>query len=265
MIKITMPKKTVTKSKAESKAETKPVETEELVAEVAVAAPALVKKGRGRKAATVVESTVPESTVPESTVPESTLPESTVTDSNLSESKKSRHVPTKDSVEKEFNDLIESLDAEIQRLRESSTKSKGVKFLRTINKNLKTLRNHALRVSKQKSTTRRVNSNSGFNKQVNVSKELSKFMGTEASSTLSRKEVTKFLCSYIRQNNLQFPTDKRIIMVDKDPKLKALLKYDGKDDKPLTYPRLQTYLKSHYLPTPSATSSVASTPAKKTK
>lgn len=223
--------------------------TEETAA-VAAVAPTPAKKPRGKKAQAAVETTVTEPTVTESVV------ETTVTESAVSESKKSRHVPTKETVEKEFDGLIESLDAEIQRLRESSTKSKGVKFLRTVNKNLKTLKNHALRISRQRSTTRRVNSNSGFNKQVSVSKELAKFMNMDPAATVSRKDVTKFLCAYIREHNLQLPADKRNIMVEKDAKLKALLKYDGKDEKPLTYPRLQTYLKSHYLP-----SSTASTPS----
>ena len=246
MIKNNMPKKAVQKTSDETTS----------VASAAVAVQPVAKKPRGKKAAAQVESTVTEPTVNESVV-ESTVGESTVGETT-SESKKSRHVPTKETVEKEFDSLIESLDTEIKRLRDSSTKSKGVKFLRTVNKNLKTLRNHALRISKQRTATRRVNSNSGFNKQVNVSKELAKFMGTDPTATVSRKDVTKFLCSYIRQNNLQFPTDKRIIMVDKDAKLKALLKFDGKDDKPLTYPGLQTYLKSHYLPTTSVASGASS-------
>ena len=40
----------------------------------------------------------------------------------------------------------------------------------------------------------------------------------------------------------------KILLVEDDPNLKKLLKFDGKDKKPLTYYSLQTYLKSHFLP-----------------
>jgi chromatin remodeling complex protein RSC6 len=210
---------------------------------VAVAAP---KKSRGKKAV-VVPDTVSESVT--ETVSET---------KGQSKTPKTRQTPSRDTVEKEFNDLIAVVDAEVEKLRTASSKSKGVKFLRTINKNLKTLKTHALRLSKQKTTTRRVNNNSGLNKPVGVSKELAKFLGSDPATSHSRKDVTKFFCEYIKQNNLQLPTDKRIIMVDKDPKLKALLKYDGKDSKPLTLFSLQSYLKTHYVPS-SSTGSVAST------
>lgn len=157
-----------------------------------------------------------------------------------------RHVPTSESVEKEFDELINGLDEEIKKLRESTAKSKGVKFLRTLNKRLKVLKNHALRVSKKKVTTRRNNTNSGFLKPVHISKELAKFTGWDQNELRSRVDVTKYICNYIKEKNLQDPTDKRNIRVEDDGNLKKLLKFDGKDKKPLTYYRLQTYLKSHF-------------------
>lgn len=165
-------------------------------------------------------------------------------------SPKTRHVPNRESVEKEFEELVASIDEEIAKLRSSTAKSKGVKFLRTVNKRVKTLRNHALRVSKQRTSTRRKNTNSGFLKPVQLSKDLIKFTGWDASELRSRVDVTKFLCDYIRQHNLQDPEDKRNIRVDQDPNLKKLLKYDAKDGKPLTYYRLQTCLKNHFTPAP---------------
>jgi chromatin remodeling complex protein RSC6 len=159
---------------------------------------------------------------------------------------KTRHVPTRESVEKEFDELVASIDSEIEKLRSSTAKAKGVKFLRTVNKRVKTLRNHALRVSKQRQTTRRNNSNSGFLKPVQISKDLAKFTGWEHSQLRSRVDVTKFICDYIKQHDLQDPEDKRNIRVDNDPNLKKLLKFDGKDGQKLTYYSLQTYLKGHF-------------------
>jgi chromatin remodeling complex protein RSC6 len=139
------------------------------------------------------------------------VPEVVETDvvSGVEDSKKvtQRHVPTSESVEKEFDELINGLDEEIKKLRESTAKSKGVKFLRTLNKRLKVLKNHALRVSKKKVTTRRNNTNSGFLKPVQISKELAKFTGWDQNELRSRVDVTKYICNYIKEKNLQDPAD----------------------------------------------------------
>jgi chromatin remodeling complex protein RSC6 len=161
---------------------------------------------------------------------------------------KVRRVPTRESVEQEFSELVAFVDEEIAKLRSSSAKSKGVKFLRTVNKRLKAVRNHALRVSKSRPSVRRNNTNSGFLKPVQISKDLAKFTGWDAAQPRSRVDVTKYICEYIKTNNLQDPEDKRKIRVDSDQNLKKLLKFDGKDGKPLTYYSLQTYLKSHFSP-----------------
>jgi len=170
----------------------------------------------------------------------------TVSDSTVPV-KATRHVPTRETVEKEFNELVASIDEEISKLRDSTTKSKGVKFLRTVNKKVKTLRAHALRVSKQKQTTRRNNTNSGFLKPVQISEDLASFTGWDQKELRSRVDVTKFICNYIKEHDLQDPADRRNIRVENDPSLKKLLAFDGKDKKPLTYYSLQTYLKGHYL------------------
>ena len=58
----------------------------------------------------------------------------------------------------------------------------------------------------------------------------------------SRVDVTRFICAYIKEHELQNPKDKRYILPDE--KLTKLLNYDGV--KPVRYCDLQTYLKSHY-------------------
>ena len=164
------------------------------------------------------------------------------------ETQTSRQVPTRDSVTTEFDELISAVDAEIESLRTAPSKSKGIKFLRTVNKRLKTLKSHALRVSKQRPSSRRKNTNSGFLKPVNISKELAKFTGWDQNEPRSRVDVTKYICNYIKEHNLQDPEDRRNIRVENDANLKKLLRFDGKDKKPLTYYSLQTYLKSHFVP-----------------
>src|SRR3990167_7145784 len=110
--------------------------------------------------------------------------------------KASRQAPTRDSVQQEFDALIKSVDDEITRLRASAGKSKGVKFLRTVNKCVKTLKTHALRVARVKTSVRRTNTNSGFLKPVQLSQDLSNFVGWKQGELHSRVEVTKFICNY---------------------------------------------------------------------
>jgi len=159
-----------------------------------------------------------------------------------------RGVPTRDSVLLSFDEIIKSIDTEMETLREGDTKTKGVKFLRSLAKRMKILRNQSARIIKQKrvSAKKNTNNNSGFLKPVQISTEMAKFTGWDKDELKSRVDVTKFLCDYIRNNNLQNPKDKRQILAD--TKLQKLLKYDPKKEtEPLTYFKLQSSLKGHFI------------------
>ena len=173
----------------------------------------------------------------------------TVVDDAVSddENKKRAVVPTRDSVLADFDLMVSMIDEEIVKLREGPNKAKGVKFLRTLGKRAKVLRKNAARVLKQKHrTNRKNNTNSGFLKPVKISSEMSKFTGWNSTDLKSRVDVTKFICNYIKEKDLQNPEDRRQILAD--AKLSKLLKYDvTKDDKPLTYYRIQSYIKPHFV------------------
>jgi len=167
-----------------------------------------------------------------------------------SSSKKKRVLLTRDMVLDSFDEIIGLIETEITSLRDSQAKTKGVKFLRTIGKRIKTLRNHSARMIKQRNNTNKKttnnNNNSGFLKPVAISKEMAKFTGWDASQLRSRVDVTKFLCNYIKENDLQNPKDRRQILADS--KLSKLLKYDTKKEtEPLTYFRIQSCLKDHFV------------------
>jgi chromatin remodeling complex protein RSC6 len=157
-----------------------------------------------------------------------------------------RRSPNRESVLADFETLIMSVESEIQHLREGPSKTKGVKFLRSLNKNIKILRNRTARVMKQKKKSGRTNNkNSGFLKPVAISKEMAKFTGWDQDKLRSRVEVTKYICDYISEHDLQNPEDRR--QIKPDIKLQKLLGYNPKKIKePLRYYSLQTHLKRHF-------------------
>ncbi len=167
--------------------------------------------------------------------------------------KKERRVVTKETLHGDFEALLSKINAEVDRLRETKPKAKGSKFLKTLNKDIKQLHNDVLRVTKfKRNGDRKTSSSSGFLKPVNISSELAKFTSWDANKAYSRTQVTKFICNYIKTKKLYDEKDKRNIICD--AALKNLLKYDPanppKDEAgkavPLTYFRLQQYLKSHF-------------------
>lgn len=170
-------------------------------------------------------------------------------DSASSSDKYKRQNPTRDSIMASFEEIIKSIETEIESIREGDAKTKGIKFLRSLNKRLKILRNQSARIIKQKKTGARkatTSNNSGFLKPVKISKEMASFTGWSQADLKSRVAVTKYICNYIKENNLQNPQDKRQINVD--AKLSKLLKYDAKkESEPLTYYALQKHLKSHFI------------------
>ena len=156
---------------------------------------------------------------------------------------KQRKVVDRDSVLDDFDTLIASVEAEIESLRQNSKGTGNVKFLRTLNKNIKMLRTHTSRVMKKKKTERKNTTTSGFLKPVTISPEMAKFTGWDAKDPRSRVEVTKYICDYIKEHDLQNPSDRREIRPD--TKLQKLLGVSN-DGPALKYYSLQTHLKKHF-------------------
>jgi upstream activation factor subunit UAF30 len=202
----------------------------------AVVATEPVKKSRAKKSDAAVATPAPAVPAPVSEV---------ATEATADESApKTRVVPTRDSIMTDFAELLSLIDTEVARLRDSTDKNSGVKFLRTVARRVKTLHTASARVMKQKQPSARKNNNSGFLKPVPISAEMAKFTGLPADELHSRVQVTKYLCKYIKDHELQNPADKRQIVAD--AALSKILKYDAKtDEKPLTYYRLQSLLKNN--------------------
>lgn len=96
---------------------------------------------------------------------------------------------------------------------------------------------------------------SGFAKPTVLSPAMSEFLGSDPETKLARTEVTRLITKYIKDNHLYSPKDKRTILPD--PKLLKLLNIN--ENTPLTYFKLQTHLKPHFLKveTPAAPVAVA--------
>lgn len=192
-----------------------------------------------------------------------TLSSETSTDASTESSevpeKRVRKMVNQETLKADVEHLKQQVEAEIQRLRTDQQKNKGVKFLKVVNKHLKSLTGDLNRVLKSKTkTTRNKNTSSGFMKPVKISSEMALFTKWDPSLLYSRVDVTKFLCSYIKSNSLQNPEDRRQILCDEN--LSSLLKVDSTSETPLTYPGLQQHIQQHFISNVSSVSEEVAQP-----
>ncbi len=173
----------------------------------------------------------------------------TTTTASSSGTKRVRRVVNKESILADFDSLFTSLEEQMTAIRESDKKGPvGLKYFKSLSRSLKTLRNDVQKNIKVRKTTNRENGKvSGFMKPVSVSKEICTFAGWNPTELHSRVDVTKYICDYIRTNNLQNPTDRRQIKPDK--KLRTLLKLKENEKEPLTYYSLQRHIQPHFVKT----------------
>ena len=143
---------------------------------------------------------------------------------------------TVESIDVHFDNLYLTLTAFKQSI---STMNNHLKLLeRDMKKELRALKKVT---SKQKSKGNR--KPSGFAKPSDVSVELCTFMGREKGTQIARTEVTQYLISYIKEHQLQFAENKKVILPD--TKLKSLLGVDDKTQ--VTYFNLQGLMNKHFV------------------
>ncbi len=163
--------------------------------------------------------------------------------------------PTRDELLEFADSLFTIVDSEHKQSLENKKREVRSAVFRDIKNAVKKLRRDIGRAIKVKGVKRTAPNNTGFNKPVAISPALAKFAGWNASDLKSRTDVTRFLCAYIADKNLQNPEDRR--QIKPDNRLAKLLDYDSKDEKPLTYFRLQPMMQRHYLKP--ATDAIAAT------
>jgi chromatin remodeling complex protein RSC6 len=84
---------------------------------------------------------------------------------------------------------------------------------------------------------------SGFAKPSKVTNELCEFMNKKEGTEIARTEVTKALCSYIKEHNLENKDNSKIIYPD--IKLKMLLGIE--EGQELTYFTIQKFMNKHFI------------------
>lgn len=151
---------------------------------------------------------------------------------------------------KTYQQLVNELELLNQLVEKYSSEQKDAKipglnqFLKNLEKGLKKARYSTQKIGKSKGSASGANVQSGFQKPVKISEEVSKFTGWDVAEPRARVDVTNFVCDYIKKHNLQSPNDKRIILAD--AKLSNLLGYNAESDGDLTYATIQKLLAKHY-------------------
>ncbi len=174
---------------------------------------------------------------------QSDAPETPDTTELTQKKPRSHQTHTKEGVTDGFDNIVTMIDDELQRIKEAREPvPKGTtKFLRSVVQQIKALSKQANRVMKKKGPKTRKASNCGFEKPVPISAELARFCQWAPNDLKSRVDVTKYICKYISDHNLQNPEDRRQIRPDN--KLKKLLGYDPEHGDVLRYYNIQTCLK----------------------
>ena len=113
------------------------------------------------------------------------------------------------------------------------------------------LRKIVERIQKKRDNARK--SPSGFAKPNKISDELCDFIGVPHGTEKSRTDITRYINAYVKEHNLNKPTNRRIILPD--DKLKNILKINN--DEEVTFFILQRLISHHF---PVAGSKVAPSP-----
>ena len=133
----------------------------------------------------------------------------------------------------ELDKLLEMFSALELQMKDIKTQIKAVQKENV--KNKKILNKEKARKEKARKSP------SGFAKPTKISNEMCDFMKISRGSEKSRTEVTRSINQYIKANNLNNPTNKRLIIPDAT--LKKLLSL--KDNEQISFFHMQKYLTPH--------------------
>jgi SWIB-domain-containing proteins implicated in chromatin remodeling len=234
----TKPKSRVSKKKAESEV------VVEVVAPVPAPVPVSTPAPVPEPTPVVVSEPVVELSPAVNDEAEPEVESAEVTSTAEEEVKADEPVDPVERLQNQFDSLRKLVTDELALLSESDKafkKNKVLTLLRKVNRQVNLLEKQTFRLVKNKKSVRKNKVVSGFQKPTRISKDLTKFTGWNENDLHSRVEVTKFICDYIKTNNLQNPEDRRQIVPD--AKLQKLLGYNPKKEtEPLRYYSIQFHL-----------------------
>lgn len=154
--------------------------------------------------------------------------------------KRNRRIVSKESYYQDFEAYMTNFQSFIESIPQGQVK------VNTLLKKLKQLQHDSYRLLKLRRDDRkpRGENNSGFMKPIKVSSDLASFMGLNPEEPITRVLVTKKLCQYIKEKDLQNPEDRRQILPDEN--LKRLFQMTGnQDEDKLTYYSMQKAIQQH--------------------
>jgi len=139
-------------------------------------------------------------------------------------------------IDNQFSSILNTLSQFKTQITAISTQLKTLE--KTVKKEIKQFKKEA--VKKQNKGNRKP---SGFAAAAPISDDLCDFMGKEHGTNIARTEVTKFICSYIKDNSLTTDSNNKVIVPDN--KLKNLL--GTNDDTVITYFNIQRFMNKHFI------------------
>jgi len=210
-----------------------------------------MKKSAVKKSTQSKKSVEPEVTPPADVEPEVTPPvdvEKTVTPvvKSVDEAKDTIVVTEKPVASKSENLETVFLNKLQMFVEKVAVINKEVKELQSIGKTLEKEFNNIVKVMSKQKHKSKSNENrtlSGFAMPSLLSKELYGFLNIDEGTRIPRKDVTRMINEYIKQNNLRNESDRRKILPDE--KLKKI--FNSSDTDEVTYFNLQTFMKHHFV------------------
>lgn len=168
---------------------------------------------------------------------------------SVSVSKSRRSAVTLEELELQFDTILEQVENEIKEKETNNAYKIPLKKLRSLLSSMKRVKKDSVKMSRKGKKKRvvdpAISKQWGFEKPVMVSRGMCKFAGWNENEMHSRTDVTKFICNYIKDHDLQNPENRKQIIPDK--KLTKLLSYDAGSEEPLTYCSLQVKMKPHFV------------------
>jgi len=154
----------------------------------------------------------------------------------VKKSKKDSTKVTETVVHDRFSDVLCTLSSFRVQITMLQNQIRGIE--RTIKKERKSLQREA-----KKNRNKGNRKPSGFAVPTNISNELCDFMKRPHGSKIARTEVTQYIIQYIKDNDLQFKENRKIIKPNKA--LRSLLATKSQDE--VTYFNIQRFMNRHFL------------------